>query len=318
MSDRMRILIGYDGSQCAEAALCDLKRAGLPAQADALIMSVADVFLPPPINEEIDDTFPMYVPAGVKRAHEHAKKEVAQASDLAQKAKAQLAALFPGWELRAEACADSPAWALIKRSWEWKPNLIVVGSHGHSAFGGRMILGSVSLRVLYEAEASVRIARASGEVDGRPTRIIVGIDGSPNSQAAVNAVAERSWPSGSEVRLVAALDTVFSIVPVPNKPKIVKWFDVNNETDAISLRQVFELLADRLRNRGLRVSVELKKGDPKHHLVEEAENWNADSIFVGAKGIRGIDRLMLGSVSAAVAARAPCSVEVVRAKQAKK
>lgn len=52
MSNRMRILIGYDGSQCAEAALHDLKRAGLPAQADALIMSVADVFLPPPINEE--------------------------------------------------------------------------------------------------------------------------------------------------------------------------------------------------------------------------------------------------------------------------
>jgi nucleotide-binding universal stress UspA family protein len=60
--------------------------------------------------------------------------------------------------------------------------------------------------------------------------------------------------------------------------------------------------------------VQLKKGDPKQILIEEAESWQADSIFVGAKGMRGIERLLLGSVSAAVAARAHCSVEVVRPK----
>jgi nucleotide-binding universal stress UspA family protein len=47
-------------------------------------------------------------------------------------------------------------------------------------------------------------------------------------------------------------------------------------------------------------------------LITEAEDWDADCIFVGAKGMRGIERLLIGSVSAAVAARAHCSVEVVR------
>ena len=52
MSERMKILIGYDGSECADAALQDLRRAGLPSEADVLVMTVADVFLPPPIKKE--------------------------------------------------------------------------------------------------------------------------------------------------------------------------------------------------------------------------------------------------------------------------
>lgn len=313
MGERMKILIGYEGSECAQAALKDLTRAGLPVEADVLVMSVADVFLPPPIKKE--DAFPQNVPAVVRRAHEHAARAVEQAHDLAQTAKTQLAKLFPRWEIRAEACGDSPAWALIKRAWQWKPNLIVVGSHGHSALGGRLILGSVSLRVLYEAGTSVRVARGRVKVDQRPVRIVVGIDGSTDSQAALNAVADRSWPKGSEVRLVAALDTVLCLSPASEESPEMKWFEVNDENDLMSLRQTLEPLADKLRNVGLTTSLELKKGDPQRILVEAAESWQADSIFVGAKGMRGIERLMLGSVSAAVAARAHCSVEVVRPKQ---
>ena len=315
MSERMKILIGYDGSECAEAALEDLRRAGLPVEADVLVMTVADVFLPPPIKKE--DAFPQNVPAAVRRAHEHAAKEIEQAHDLAQKAKTQLARLFPRWEIRAETCGDSPVWALIKRAYKWKPDLIVVGAHGHSVLGGRLILGSVSLRVLYEAGTTVRVARGRVGVDNLPVRIIVGMDGSTNSQAALNAVAERSWPKGSEVRLIAALDTVLCLGAVSDEDcKTIKWFEVSNEDDLGYLRNAFESLAEKLRTVGLTVSVELKKGDPKQILIEEAETWQADSIFLGAKGMRGIERLLLGSVSAAVAARAHCSVEVVRPKRA--
>ena len=51
----MKILVAYDGSESAHAALYDLKRAGLAAGAEVLVMTVADVFVPPPINEEIDN-----------------------------------------------------------------------------------------------------------------------------------------------------------------------------------------------------------------------------------------------------------------------
>jgi nucleotide-binding universal stress UspA family protein len=47
-------------------------------------------------------------------------------------------------------------------------------------------------------------------------------------------------------------------------------------------------------------------------LIAEAESWGADCIFVGARGMDRIDRFLLGSVSSALAARAHCSVEIVR------
>jgi len=56
----------------------------------------------------------------------------------------------------------------------------------------------------------------------------------------------------------------------------------------------------------------LKEEEPKRLLLGEAESWGADCIFVGAKGMGRIERFLLGSVSSAVAARAHCSVEVVR------
>src|ERR1051325_5905426 len=93
--ETMKILIGYDGSECADAALEDLQRAGLGTDAEAFVMTVADVFVPPPIDEEIDNTFPMYVPAGVKRAHERAQHKLAEATDLAKQGSAQIGSLFP-------------------------------------------------------------------------------------------------------------------------------------------------------------------------------------------------------------------------------
>lgn len=312
MSGRMKILIGYDGSECADAALEDLRWAGLPERAEAVVLSVADVFVPPPVREG-DDTFPFYVPAGVKRAHERAARVLGEARELAERTAGRVRDSFPGWVVSAEATADSPAWALVKKSWEWKPDLVVVGAHGHTSMGGRVILGSVSQRVLYEAGSSVRVARGVARKGAdAPVRIVVGVDGSPGADAAVEAVAARVWPAGSEARLVAVLDTFMSVKTDAESPSVLKWVDAEDEKDREWVRASFEPSAEKLRGAGLRTTIELKEGNAKHALVEEAESWGADCVFVGAKGLRGVEHLLLGSVSAAVAARAHCSVEVVR------
>lgn len=313
MNKRMRILIGYDGSECADAALEDMRRAGLPRDAEAVVLSVADVFVPPPMKKGVDDVFPLYVPAGVKRAHAHAARVLGDARIKAERAVERVGASFPGWLVRAEAKADSPAWALVWKASEWKSDLVVVGAHGHNVLGGRLILGSVSQRVLYEACCSVRVAR-----DGRrretfgPVRIVVGMDGSPDAEAAIEAVAARVWPEGSEARLVSVLDTFMAVKAGPDEPSTLKWVDADEEKDWEWVRGVFDPAADKLRRAGLKTSVELKRGNPKSVLVEEAESWDADCVFVGARGMRGAEHLLMGSVSAAVAARAHCSVEVVR------
>jgi nucleotide-binding universal stress UspA family protein len=68
----------------------------------------------------------------------------------------------------------------------------------------------------------------------------------------------------------------------------------------------------RLRAPDIAVSTQLQQGEPKHVLVEEAERWGADCIFVGSRGLNRLERLLFGSVATAVATRASCSVEVVR------
>ncbi|HEU4835610.1 MAG TPA: universal stress protein [Pyrinomonadaceae bacterium] len=308
----MKILIAYDGSEFADTALQDLKRAGLDADGEMLVMSVADVFVPSPINDGHDNGFPTYVPEPVRRAHERAREQLDQAEVVAKRASEQIRALFPDWRVSHQAEADSPAWALIRRADEWKPDLIVLGARGHSVFGGRLILGSISQRVLYEARCSVRIARGPREHADKPIRILIGVDNSSDSQAAVEAVCHRNWPNGAEVGLLAVVDTVMPITPNPSEPAVMKWIEVADENNWDEVRAVFEPSAIRLRNKGLRAEVLIRRGNPADQILEEADSWGADCIFVGAKGTRGIERLLLGSVSSAVSARAHCSVEVVR------
>jgi len=304
----MKILIAYDGSDCANRAIDDLRRAGLPPEAEAVVISVADVLpVPPPSSYEVfesafsNDVSPLY-----KSARERALRAVGEARELALAGTERLKAQFPSWQVRAEAYGDSPAWAVIKRAEESNADLVVVGSHGRTAMG-RFFLGSVSHKIVTNAPCTVRIARNPVIENDSPVRILVGIDGSPGADAAVRAVCERDWPPGSEARLVAVLD--------PMMITVVEWIKDDDQDESAWVGRMAEALAAKLRAAELVVSSVIKNGDPKRLLVDEAEQWGADSIFVGARGLRLIERLLLGSVSAAIAERAHCSVEVVRSKE---
>ncbi|MDQ5844696.1 MAG: universal stress protein, partial [Acidobacteriota bacterium] len=200
----MKILIAYDGSDCAEAALDDLQRAGLPLEAEAQILSVAEVWLPPPppsSYEIVEEARQVKVPADLKRVYSKGCAAAKEAHAMAERARDRVKTNFPGWKVSADSSCGSPAWEVVFRADEWKSDLVVVGSHGRTALG-RFVLGSVSQRVLTEAKCSVRIARGRIEEPGSPVRIIVGIDGSPGSEEAVRAVAARTWPPGSEAKVI--------------------------------------------------------------------------------------------------------------------
>lgn len=310
----MKILVAYDGSECAAAALQDLRRAGLGDGAEVLVMSLADVFVPTPTGDD-GTTLPSYMPEGVKRAHQLALEKLEEAETLAKRAAEQIKSMFPGWQVDHTAEADSPAWALIRKADEWHPDLIVMGARGRSVFGGRLILGSISQRVLYEARCSVRVTHGAYQNADNPIRLLVGVDNSADSNAAVDAICGRDWPTGTEVGLLAVVDTVMAIPPNPADASDLKWIAVGEEENWDRVRDVFAAAADKLRSAGLHTEVLVRRGNPADEILQEAHTWDADCIFLGAKGTRGIDRLLLGSVSSAVAARAHCSVEVVRPKK---
>ncbi len=319
----MRILIAFDGSECSNAALDDLQSSGLPELAHATVLSDLDAWLPAesPPGSRADEALPR-----LKEIRANVQAALKRQRDIAERGAARVRELFPQWSVNADACADEPAWAIIKRAEgqhggvHGQPaDLVVLGSHG---YGGvrRLVLGSVSHRVLTQLGCSVRVARGrapgSARSGPRPPKIVVGVDGSADAQAALNAVAGRQWPTGTTI-VVAVFekgigsgrgsDMIWGADPwqVEADVQLHQWAVTLSTESAEFLRQ---------RCPGASVSSVARAGDPKYGFLAEAEamgDGGADCIFVGARGVRAITRFFLGSVSTAVAMNAHCSVEIV-------
>jgi nucleotide-binding universal stress UspA family protein len=311
----MKILIGYDGSECADAALDDLTQAGLPATGEVHVLSVAEVWLPPPppsSYEILEEARKAQSPADLQREFAKGCAAAKEVLLFAERARDRIQTKFPDWKVSADSSCGSPAWELVAKADEWKPDLIVVGSHGRTALG-RFVLGSVSQRVLTEARCSVRIARGRVEEPGSPVRIVAGTDGSPPSDEALRAIAARNWPAGSEVKVVLVDDPLTPEFLGKIIPPFEKMLEEDRQEERAWVEKISKRSIEILHSAGMNVSCVVREGDPKRELPKVAEEWGADCVFVGSAGFSNrLERFVLGSVSAAVAARSHCSVEVVR------
>jgi nucleotide-binding universal stress UspA family protein len=142
-------------------------------------------------------------------------------------------------------------------------------------------------------------------------KILLAIDASSSSQAALQSVAARPWPAGTEVK-------VLHVVELPSllMGRHMGGSDPEFEAFWEALREQGKELADnaaqKLREAKFDVSTELVEGDPKSQIIDIAGQWPADMIVVGSHGLKGLHRFLMGSVSQAVVRDAHCSVEVVR------
>lgn len=318
----MRILLGFDGSEAAALVIADdLDRAGLPAACDVVVLTTLDAWLPRE-SESTDAVLPAF------KAHREAvAAELERLRLLAQAEGDRLGRRHPQWRTTVEVLADQPAWSIIRRAEQplsesdRRPfDLIVIGSRGHGGLK-RLLLGSVSHKVVSEVRRSVRIARGPTRPAASPPRIVVGVDGSKHALAAIDAIGQRVWPKGTEVRVVAfepILDAAVAYGPVWGGDPLGAEPIVGALGEDVDLggNRIAGQAADRLRiaNPQVTVTSVVRKGDPKYGLVAEAQDWKdggADCIVVGAQGARGIERFVLGSVSTYVAMHAACSVEIV-------
>lgn len=140
-------------------------------------------------------------------------------------------------------------------------------------------------------------------------RIVLGIDGSEHSATAADMIRSRPWPDGTIVRVFTGV--LYPFAPPPAWPDDAEYekFRLQQIADATAL---VERTADSLRRAGISVETAVRSGDPRTLLVTEAEQWPADLIVVGSRGVTGVASWLLGSVARSVVAHAPCSVEVVR------
>jgi nucleotide-binding universal stress UspA family protein len=138
-------------------------------------------------------------------------------------------------------------------------------------------------------------------------RILLAIDDSKFSAAAMETVIEQAQPLDTEVRVLHVEEPL----PIYN-PALA--------TASESQRQQAETFvakaAERLRARGLNVTAAVERGNPRSKILEVAEQWHADLIVLGSHGRNGLNRFLMGSISDAVARHALCSVEIVRIRPA--
>jgi nucleotide-binding universal stress UspA family protein len=167
-----------------------------------------------------------------------------------------------------------PADVLLAKARELDATLLAVGSHGHSRVAG-IAFGSVATLALHEAPCGVLVARGREDDPEWPRAIVVGVDGSPASAAALAAARELAGRLGAAVRPIAAAR------------------DRRLDLDAV---------------RALAPDVEIDGGGPVDALAIASED--ADLVVVGSRGLHGIRAL--GSVSERVGHEARCSVLVVR------
>lgn len=295
-----RIVVGYDGSGESKAAVhwaaAVANRRGLP-----LIVASA---------------------AGV----DPGTTEVQRATELAQEG-LELAQRDGQVPAEARSIGSGVVAGLVELSKE--ADLIVLGNRGRGRLRGAL-LGSAAFSVVMHAECPVAITRGSLRPLPSPDYpIVVGTDGSPSSEAAVDEAARLAAETGAPLRIVVAYDapsnSPWLVATYPGEVKEAGdknvWtrqvFDPDLEGTSAEQRQreaagIARAAADRVAGAHPEVAIDLAvvAGRPERAIVEAAEE--ASIIVVGARGRGDFASLLLGSVSRDVIQHADCTVYVVR------
>ena len=177
MKERMKVLIAYDGSSYADAAINDVNRAGFPANSEILVVSVMELSAVSPPTSEFDlhPLISRQASMIVSQMKAHSRREIEKVKNSASKAAERLRPRFPEGKISYEILYGKPADEILRKAEEWKPDLIVVGSHGRSAIG-KLFLGSVSQKVAESAAFPVRVVRRSLDNNGAPPEIMTNAD----------------------------------------------------------------------------------------------------------------------------------------------
>jgi nucleotide-binding universal stress UspA family protein len=138
-------------------------------------------------------------------------------------------------------------------------------------------------------------------------RIVMGVDGSDSSLAAVALAASTTWPAGTTIRLVGAVElpSLRTGIAAPS----------DRSADDDLQRTLFDSLrglSEPLRRRGLGTETVVARGRAADVLLAEAEDLDADLIVVGNRGFGTAASVILGSVSATLVDHADCPVLVAR------
>lgn len=144
--------------------------------------------------------------------------------------------------------------------------------------------------------------------------VLIALDGSPITSVILDHVLGLNWSGDTKFKVISVLE--------PLHPEYAGWqgnfLPLAMEAQAERSKALKEIVAgarEKLTERfGDRVDSEICEGYAKDKIIECAQTFHAELIVLGSHGKKGLERFLLGSISEAVLADSPCSVEVVKAK----
>ena len=144
-------------------------------------------------------------------------------------------------------------------------------------------------------------------------KVLLAIDGSVGSDAAIEEMASRPWPADTQLKVITAVEipVMIGLEPWAASPAYFEDLELSIRKSAkeridAALRKLSHL------GKTIELTSEIIQGPARQVIVDEADRWNADLIVMGSRGLGAWNRLLLGSVSSAVVHHAKCSVEIVR------
>ena len=193
--------------------------------------------------------------------------------------------------------AGEPGPALVQEAAEHAVDLVAIGPDA-GLLGGAIRIGQVAHHVMEQAGCSVLLAREAGPEF--PERIACGVDGSEGSVVTAGVAAEIAAASSAELRLI-------HVIPVFRGDN-AEWTLDEDEASPPELEP--SVLA--AVSRGVVPVREMAMGRPESAIVATAARDRSDLVVVGHRGVSGVTRVLLGSVSEHVMTHAACSVIVAR------
>lgn len=143
-------------------------------------------------------------------------------------------------------------------------------------------------------------------------KVLIAVNDPDYAREITSFVLNHSWDSETEFEIIAVneelhIGGILAVLPGP----VLDDLMLKKQTEE---QQVLDDTAKTLRSslKDVKVSTKMLTGSPKEEILFELKEWKADLLFVGSHGRKGIERVLLGSVSQYLVCNAPCSVFVIR------
>jgi nucleotide-binding universal stress UspA family protein len=133
-------------------------------------------------------------------------------------------------------------------------------------------------------------------------KILLAIDGSRFSDAAIHTLATQLRPQDKEVLLVHVIEGAAFF------EQDAALQERHRRSEKLMLHATETLHSAGFQN----VHTRVVEGEPRMGILEVASEWRPDCIMLGSHGRKGLEKLLLGSVAQSVAQHASCSVFIVR------